>query len=127
MEKRSELIDQFGIKKKCLDEIKQQTEYKIKYVVEYVREWLYVATNMPNMNIIFIDSMANAGIYKDGTIGTGPEVLRVFAEFANNHKDKMFYLFINDIDADRLDAQMKLLNFFMPNPRPANIIIEKSQ
>lgn len=127
MNKRPELIDQLGIKKKCLDEIKQQTEYKIKYVVEYVREWLYVATNMENKNIIFIESMANAGIYQDGTIGTGPEVLKLFAEFAGNHKDKLFYLFVNDIDEDRLDAHMKLLDHFMPNPRPANIIIEKSQ
>lgn len=127
MERRPELIEQLGIKKKCLDEIKQQTEYKIKYVVEYVREWLYVATNIENKNIIFIESMANAGIYEDGTIGTGPEVLKVFAEFAGNHKDKLFYLFVNDIDADRLDAHIKLLEYFMPNPRPANIIIVKSQ
>ena len=128
MEKRPELIDQLGIKKKCLDKIKMQTENKIKYVVEYVREWLYVATNLnDNKNIVFIDAMANAGIYKDGTIGTGPEVLIEFLSFANKHRDKMFYLYVNDTNRDRLDAHMKLLEYFMPDPKPDNIVTVISQ
>lgn len=98
MEKSSYLIEKLGIKGKCLDAVKQQTKYKIKYVTEYVREWLYVASNMNIKNIIFIDAMANAGIYKDGTIGTSIEVLMLFRDFAYQHKDKKFYLLLNDKD-----------------------------
>lgn len=124
MDKRPELIEKLGIKQKCLDEAKQQTQYKIKYVKEYVREWLYVAANMDNKNIIFIDAMANAGIYKDGTLGTPIEVLMLFREFANQHKDKLFYLLLNDTNKDRLETEEKLIEYFMDDSRPANIIVQ---
>ena len=51
---------------KCLDEAKLHTQYKIKYVKDYVRRWLNVAVNYKQNNIVFIDSMCNAGIYKNG-------------------------------------------------------------
>ena len=43
--KKLNLIDELGIDKRILDEKKQQTDYKIKYVVEYVKRWLIVAVN----------------------------------------------------------------------------------
>ena len=124
MEKRPDLIKELGIKEKCLDNAKQQTQYKIRYVSEYVREWLYVAANMDVKSIIFIDVMANAGIYKDGAIGTSIEVLMLFREFANQHRDKSFYLLLNDKDKDRLVAQEKLIAYFMGDSKPDNIIIQ---
>ena len=124
MEKRPDLIKELGIKEKCLDNAKQQTQYKIRYVSEYVREWLYVAVNMDVKNIIFIDAMANAGIYKDGAIGTSIEVLMLFREFADQHRDKSFYLLLNDRNKDRLVAQDKLIAYFMGDSKPDNIIIQ---
>ena len=124
MQKRPDLIESLEIKEKCLDVAKQQTQYKIKYVSEYVREWLYVASNMDIKNVLFIDAMANAGIYKDGTIGTSIEILMLFSAFADQHKDKRFYLLLNDKDKDRLEAQCKLINYFMSDSKPDNIITQ---
>ena len=124
MEKKTELIEKLKINKKSLDDAKQQTKYKIKYVTEYVREWLFVAANMDIMNVVFIDAMANAGIYKDGTIGTSIEVLMLFKDFANQHKDKLFYLLLNDKNTDRLKVQANLIKYFMGESKPDNIIIK---
>ena len=56
---------------KFLDDKKQQTTYKIDYVSEYVKNWLYVmATSEKVHTLNFIDCMSNAGIYKDGDLGT---------------------------------------------------------
>lgn len=61
------LIDELGIEQGHLDAKKQQTDYKIKYVVEYVERWLLVSVNRPEVtNINFVDCMSNAGIYQDG-------------------------------------------------------------
>lgn len=105
MNKRPELIEKLHISRKNLDTIKKQTGYKIQYVIGYVKEWLYVAANSTRKNIIFIDAMANAGIYSNGTLGTSPEVLLEFIGFAENHQDKYFYIFVNDNDKDRITEQ----------------------
>ena len=51
---------------KYLDDAKLHTQYKIKYIKDYVRRWLNVAVNYKQKIIVFIDSMCNAGIYKNG-------------------------------------------------------------
>ena len=66
---------------KCLDEAKLHTQYKIKYIKDYVRRWLNVAVNSRQRNIVFIDSMCNAGIYKNGVKGTCIEVIELFIEY----------------------------------------------
>lgn len=35
-----------AVNKKFLDEKKEQTTYKIKYVSKYIENWLYVVTNI---------------------------------------------------------------------------------
>lgn len=103
-------IDNFNIDKKILDDKKQQTEYKIRYVVEYIKLWLIISSERDNIeNINFIDCMCNAGIYKDGDLGTSMEVLLLFIDSAKLHTDKQYNLFLNDYDFKRIDVIEKLL------------------
>lgn len=94
-----------------LDEIYEHTEYKIKYVKKYVENWLYVVTNFDNIkNINFIDCMCNAGIYKNGVLGTPIEVLLLFISFSIEHPEKNFNLFLNDYDVNRINIIQKICN-----------------
>ena len=94
-----------------LDEIYEHTEYKIKYVKKYVENWLYVVTNFDNIkNINFIDCMCNAGIYKNGVLGTPIEVLLLFISFSIEHPEKNFNLFLNDYDVNRINVIQKICN-----------------
>lgn len=94
-----------------LDEIYEHTEYKIKYVKKYVENWLYVVANFDNIkNINFIDCMCNAGIYKNGVLGTPIEVLLLFISFSIEHPEKNFNLFLNDYDVNRINTIQKICN-----------------
>jgi len=58
------LINELNINLKQLDEKKQQTDYKIKYIVEYVKLWILVNVSRSNVtDLNFVDCMCNAGIY----------------------------------------------------------------
>ena len=108
-----ELINELKIDSKSLDDKKQQTEYKIKYVVEYVKQWLIISSERENIkDINFIDCMCNAGIYCDGDLGTSLEVLRLFQESARIHPNKNYNLFINDHDTRRIKIIELLINHF---------------
>ena len=119
------LIDNFNIDKKILDNKKQQTEYKIRYVVEYIRLWLIISSERKNIdNINFIDCMCNAGIYKDGDLGTSMEVLLLFINSAKLHPKKQYNLFLNDNDYKRIDVILQLLNYLhKDNVHNLNIFI----
>lgn len=94
-----------------LDEIYEHTRYKIKYIMKYVEQWLYVMTNFNKIkNINFIDCMCNAGIYKNGVLGTSIEVLILFIRFSVEHPDKKFNLFLNDNDSNRIEIIRKICN-----------------
>ena len=94
-----------------LDEIYEHTEYKIKYVKKYVEYWLYVVSNFEYIkNINFIDCMCNAGIYKNGVLGTPIEVLSLFIKFSIEYPTKKFNLFLNDSDANRVQIIKKMCN-----------------
>lgn len=109
MSNYQEWIGELGINEKKLDEKKQQTTYKIKYVVAYIREWVRVSENRNNIqNINFIDAMSNAGIYRDGDLSTAMEVLLVFFEEAKAHSDKTFNLLVNDNDSERIEILTKV-------------------
>lgn len=116
-----EWIEDLKINNKLLDEKKQQTDYKIKYVVEYVKLWMLVNLNREEItNINFIDCMCNAGIYKDGDLCTAVEVLSLFISYAQDHQEKSFNLFINDHDQEKIEifkiiAEKILNNKIMPN------------
>ena len=86
-----------------LDEKKQQTSYKIKYVKEYIIGWLQVSVNRENIKYInFIDCMCNAGIYKDNDLGTSMEVLQIFIDSASKFTSKEFHIYLNDYDKKRI-------------------------
>lgn len=107
---------------KCLDEAKLHTQYKIKYIKDYVRRWLNVAVNSRQRNIVFIDSMCNAGIYKNGVKGTCIEVIELFIEYAKENQAKQFYVFLNDYDQDKIMVLKKLIsNYNTPNNLKINI------
>lgn len=107
---------------KCLDEAKLHTQYKIKYIKDYVRRWLNVAVNSRQRNIVFIDSMCNAGIYKNGVKGTCIEVIELFIEYAKKNQAKQFYVFLNDYDQDKIMVLKELIsNYNTPNNLRINI------
>lgn len=104
------------INDKDLDEAKLHTQYKIKYIKDYVRRWLNVAVNYKQRNIVFIDSMCNAGIYKNGIKGTCIEVIELFIEYAKENKNKKFYVFLNDYNLNRTKILKELLSeYTIPN------------
>lgn len=93
-----------------LDEKKQQTDYKIKYVSEYVRLWTIISAERDEVNSInFIDCMCNAGVYGDGDFCTAIEVLIIFMEAASKHIDKKFNLYLNDYDKNKIDILSKVI------------------
>ncbi len=103
------LINELNINKKQLDEKKQQTDYKIKYIIEYMIRWLQVNVHRPDItDINYVDCMCNAGIYQDGDLCTSMEVLLLFVNIASLHHDKRFNLFINDKDKTRTDICSKI-------------------
>lgn len=107
---------------KYLDEAKLHTQYKIKYIKDYVRRWLNVAVNYRQKNIVFIDSMCNAGIYKNGIKGTCIEIVELFIEYAKENQLKKFYVFLNDYDKDKIRVLNELIsNYNMPNNLKINI------
>ena len=107
---------------KYLDEAKLHTQYKIKYIKDYVRRWLNVAVNYRQKNIVFIDSMCNAGIYKNGVKGTCIEIIELFIEYAKENQSKQFYVFLTDYDKDKIRVLNELIsNYNMPNNLKINI------
>lgn len=111
-----ELIKELKIPVDKLDEKKDQTSYKIEYIVEYIRLWLIVSCQRKEIkNINFIDSMANAGIYADGDLGTPTRVFLLFQKYSEDNPDKIFNLFFNDIDKKRIEILEKVINNFSAN------------
>jgi len=119
----SPIIDDLGINTFHLDEKSQQTDYKIKYVTEYVRRWLQVSVNRDDIrNINFMDCMSNAGIYKDGEFGTPIIVFQLFIDNARQNPSINFNLFINDNDKSRVEICKKVMDFLCQD-KPKNLSI----
>lgn len=94
-----------GIDSAVLDDKKEQTTYKIKYVKHYVERWALIQAERSTINKInFVDCMCNAGIYKDGDFCTALEVISAFNVLAEkpNYQAKEFVVYLNDISADRI-------------------------
>ena len=92
------------------DTITNITRHKIKYISDYINNWLYVVENHPESKYInFIDCMCNAGIYNDGTLSTAIEVLKLFKIHSANHPGKIYNLFLNDIDSSRIKVIGQLI------------------
>ncbi|SCJ99267.1 Uncharacterised protein [uncultured Eubacterium sp.] len=122
-----EIIKKLSINENILDDKKQQTGYKVRYITEYVRQWLFVNTNRTEIQSInFIDCMSNAGIYKDGDFGTSMEVLVLFLENAKQFKNKKFNLFINDNDPKRIAICNKLSDNLIKGQNITNLEVHIS-
>jgi len=94
-----------------LDDKKPQTTNKIRYVTNYVKNWLLVMGNAKfTTSINFIDCMCNAGIYKDGDFCTSVEVLKLFMQSAAIHNNKDFNLYFNDYDEKRIAILQEIIN-----------------
>lgn len=105
------------------DDITEITKHKIKYVKDYVNNWIYVMSSFCSCTSInFIDCMCNAGIYKDCTLSTSMEVLKIFIANAEKYPTKEFNLFLNDISADRIKV-IKELSEIINEKRLKNINI----
>ena len=118
------LIEELSIKKSLLDDKKQQTHYKIKYVVAYVKQWLFVNTSRDVISDLnFIDCMCNAGLYLDGELCTSIEVLQLFIESSKLHPDKRFHLYLNDIKKSRIESIKKVVNYFLSFQTTDNLYI----
>ena len=104
-------FDNLSINPAILDEKKQQTSYKIKYVSRYVYQWALIEVNRTSIHTInFIDCMCNAGIYKDGDACTALEVINIFNDLAKRFPQKSFVVYLNDINYDRICIFKVVLN-----------------
>lgn len=100
----ADLFSELNINTKALTKKKQQTDYKIKYVTEYVRQWVIISSERTDISdIVFIDCMCNAGVYYDGDLCTSIEVMQIFSEAAEQHPSKNYVLRLNDIDSEKID------------------------
>ena len=118
------IIEILNINLPSLQPKKPQTEYKIKYVREYVLYWLKISVNRPNIKYInFIDCMCNAGVYKDGDLCTSIEVLQLFILEAKNHKQINFQLFLNDYKEERIKILKTIIDFYLKREKLNNINI----
>lgn len=101
------------------------TKYKIQYVSEYAKNWVYVASCNNAANINFIDCMCNAGIYQDGDYCSAIEVLKVFRDCAYNYPHKTYNLFLNDIDASKIRIMQEVCGaVFSSYPQNLNIFFQ---
>ena len=113
--------------KKVLDNKNEQTNYKIKYITNYVKNWLIVLSNTKFCtNLNFIDCMSNAGIYLDGEYSTAMNVLELFVNFAKKFPNKNYSLYINDISKEKLKVFEEIANLRFRNGFPKNIKIYKN-
>lgn len=110
---------------KPLDFKKQQTDYKIRYVKEYILRWTLISANRPIDKINFIDCMCNAGVYADGDLCTSLEVLNIFINIAPKNQAKSFNLFLNDYDIRKVESLKEVIQHIFPNiPENVHIFID---
>ncbi len=119
-----DLIDKLSINSNTLTKKKEQTDYKIKYVSEYVKQWAIINSERDSVKeLSFIDCMCNAGIYTDGDLCTSIEVLRIFEEIAEKYPKKIYNLYLNDYDAKKIETIKKVAKHFHVKKNNIRIII----
>lgn len=103
-------FEKLGIDVSALDDKKEQTTYKIKYVTRYVMQWAIIEAGRKEIQqISFVDCMCNAGIYKDGDACTALEVINIFNNLAKTYPAKDFVVYLNDYDEKRVNIFKKIL------------------
>lgn len=103
-------FEKLGIDVSALDDKKEQTTYKIKYVTRYVMQWAIIEAGRKEIQqISFVDCMCNAGIYKDGDACTALEAINIFNDLAKTYPAKDFVVYLNDYDEKRVNIFKKIL------------------
>lgn len=103
-------FEKLGIDVSALDDKKEQTTYKIKYVTRYVMQWAIIEAGRKEIQqISFVDCMCNAGIYKDGDACTALEVINIFNDLAKTYPTKDFVVYLNDYDEKRVNIFKNIL------------------
>lgn len=92
--------------------IKPHTIKKINYVSKYVKEWLYVVSNVSD-EIFFVDVMCNAGLYKNDYLSTAVCVLNLFIKQAQRFTTKKFYLLCNDYDPQKVNTMKEIFSLYL--------------
>lgn len=111
--------------KEYLTDKSLHTKYKIQYVSEYSKNWVYVASSNNVANINFIDCMCNAGIYQDGDYCSAIEVLKIFRDCAYKYPNKIYNLFLNDYDANKIRIMREICGvIFSSYPQNLNIYFQ---
>jgi three-Cys-motif partner protein len=124
----AKLLEELNIDTSKLDDKKQQTDYKIRFVSKYVELWALVSENRQQVeNLNFIDCMCNAGIYRDGDLTTAMETLLFFYMEAPKHPEKTYNIYLNDHSQERIEINKQLVCAFMKEGRPANLFIYYNQ
>ena len=117
-------IEELQLPTSSLEGKAQQTDYKIQYILAYVKHWLLVTANRHDVsNINFIDCMCNAGIYLDGDLGTAMRVLILFKDFSINYPNKNFSLYLNDYDPKRMAIIKSISDKILGPEYPKNIFV----
>lgn len=100
---------------------KQQTDYKIKYVSEYVKQWAIISSEREDItDITFIDCMCNAGVYHDGDLCTAMEVMLIFNDLAIQHPEKKYNIYLNDYDKQKIEV-LKAVKEHLRNDNVKNV------
>ena len=103
MDDLDRILEKAGSSLRKLDAKKEQTTKKIEYVTKYVEEWLRVGCLSSKVKVLnFVDGMSNAGIYRDGDLGTATMVFSLFLDAAKSNPTKSFNLVFNDLDTERI-------------------------
>ena len=96
-----------GRKKSIISKASPHTIKKFELIEEYIKSWAQKLLLTDSCNgVIFIDCMCNSGVYTDvaGQLvkGTAVRISEALREVARTYTDKNIYIYLNDIDKERV-------------------------
>lgn len=94
-------------KKSIISKASPHTIKKFELIEEYIKSWAQKLLLTDSCNgLIFIDCMCNSGVYTDvdGQLvkGTAVRISEALREAARTYTDKNIYIYLNDIDKERV-------------------------
>lgn len=94
-------------KKSIISKASPHTIKKFELIEEYIKSWAQKLLLTDSCNgVIFIDCMCNSGVYTDvaGQLvkGTAVRISEALREVARTYTDKNIYIYLNDIDKERV-------------------------
>lgn len=94
-------------KSQIITEAKPHTIKKFEVIETYIKSWAQkLMLNRACNGLIYIDCMCNSGVYRDldGNIvyGSPVRVAEALRDVANTYREKMVYMYLNDINEARI-------------------------